>query len=360
MKTLLKLTFVVIITSLILSCQKDKNDDNTNPVPIEKKKFVWACGQPDSTGYGMILFSADGGDNWMRQGVGSTALLGNELQDIWAVDEKNVWAVGINSLVRTIDGGQTWTLVEVPFITQSQELYSISIFNKTNIWVSGNNGTVLNSNDNGNTWKTFDPTYFNHAFFQGIAAISKNKIYLAGGIGELINLRGYIAYTEDEGNTWDSLVLANNYNKNEWIGVCSFENVIVVYGGKSHFVVSKDGGTTWNNDSVPNTGGGGGGADINHLIMLNSQTWWGAFDMGQIYITTDGGANWLKQQTVGLGQFYMLGIDAWDSQLAIAVGAQAGPSNNCPIIKTSNGGALWEQKYTTSNSTLRKVTFIKD
>jgi len=357
MKALLSLTLLIVIATIIFSCRKGSNDDKNDPVPKERKKYAWACGQIDSTGYGMILFSSDGGDTWVRQGLESTALLGNDLQDIWAIDENNVWAIGLNSVIRTINGGQTWTSVQVPSNIEGRELYSISVFNKTSIWISGNMGTILNSNDNGNSWTIYDQTYFNHAFFQGIAAINQHKIFVAGGSGDS-SLRGYIAYTLDGGATWDSLVPANNYNRHEWIGVSSSENTIVVYGGKSHYIVITDAGTTWNNDSVPGTGGSDG-ADINHLIMLNSQKWWGAFDMGQIFITSDGGANWTEQQTVGLGQFFMLGIDAWDSQLALAVGSQAGPSNNCPIIKTSNGGVLWEQKFATTNSSLRKVTFIK-
>jgi photosystem II stability/assembly factor-like uncharacterized protein len=354
MKTLFKLTFVIIITSLILSCKKDKNDDNNNPVP-----YAWACGEPDSTGYGMILFSADGGDNWVRQGIGSTALREIMLQDIWAIDENNVWAVGSNKIIRTINGGQTWTSVQVPFDVTGRDLCSISIFNKTNIWISGSNGTVYNSNDNGNSWTMCDTTFFNHASLHGINAISQNKIFVTGGIGAIGNLRGYSAYTLDGGTTWDSIVPANNYNEHEWIGVCSSGNTTVVYGTRANYIVSTDGGTTWTNGYIPKTGGTKG-ADINHLIMLDSQTWWGAFDMGAIFITLDGGANWTRQPTVGLSQYFMLGIDAWDSQLAIAVGVRAGVLNNCPIIKTRNGGALWEQKYTTSNSSLFKVTFIKD
>jgi len=357
MRTLPLLTFVITITFVFISCIKSKNDND--PKPAEKKKHVWACGQPDSTGYGMILFSADGGDTWARQGLGTDALLENELQDIWAIDENNVWAVGLNSVISTINGGQTWTPVPFPFSTEGIELYSISICNKTHMWISGSNGTIIHSMDQGKTWTLLDPTYFNHAHFQGISAISQQKIFVTGGIGETGHLRGYAAYTLDGGATWDSIVPADDYNRHEWIGVCASGNTIVVYGEKSHYIVSVDSGITWSNDSVPGTGGSAG-ADINHLIMTDAQTWWGAFDMGQIFITTDGGANWTKQPTVGLGQFYMLGIDAWDSQLAVAVGVQAGPSNNCPILKTSDGGGLWEQKFTTTGSSLRKVTYIKN
>jgi len=351
---------VILIVFLItsISCKKDNNPDNPKE-PDVKKKYAWVCGQADSTGYGLILFSADSGNTWTRQGSGQAVLHGIDVTDIWAVDENNVWAIGTNNTVlKTSDKGNTWNKINLPNNPANLDLMAISIVNKTNIWISGNNGTIYHSVDNGNSWTLCDTAFFGQAFLQGIWAINQNKVYVVGGMDIGGYMTGFVAYTLDGGITWDSLVPADNYNINEWIGVTSSGNTIVIYGGKAHYMVSTDGGTTWKNDSVPNTGGMGG-ADINHLIMLNPQTWWGAFDMGQIFITYDGGASWLSQQT-GQGGFFMLGIDAWDSQLALAVGAPTGSSNNCPIIKTINGGALWENKYNTSNATLYKITFIKD
>jgi hypothetical protein len=174
------LSVMMIITSTIISCSK--NDDN--PQSVTKKPFAWASGNRDSTGYGMILFSADSGSTWIRQGQGNIALKDIDVLDIWAVNPM--------------------------------------------------------------------------------------KIYVVGKTGAATP-RGFIGFT-------------------------------------------LDGGATWRNDSVP-AAGGGGGADINHLIMLNSKTWWGAFDMGHVYLTTDGGSAWTMQQT-GQGGSYLLGIDAWDSRIA--------------------------------------------
>jgi photosystem II stability/assembly factor-like uncharacterized protein len=352
-KKAIQILIVIMIMFITISCHK-KNEDPDNPAG--KKKYAWAVGAQDSTGYGTILFSANGGDTFVRQGEGSLALQGIDIADIWAMDEYNVWAIGSNNVVlKTSNSGLTWERVPTPAISPDPNLMSISIVNKTGIWISGSGGVVYHSSDNGISWTLFDTAFFQNASLQGIWAISPEKVYVAGGTSTS-QARGFIAYTLDGGATWDSLVPAGDYNRNEWIGVCSSGNTIVVYGCKAHYIVSTDGGTTWKNDSLQT--GGTNGSDINHLIMLDSQTWWGAFDQGQIYITKDGGTTWAEQPT-GQGGYYLVGIDAWDSQLALVAGTPLSMPFVSPILKTTNGGTTWEKKYT-SKSRLWKVTFIKD
>ncbi|PLX01778.1 MAG: hypothetical protein C0595_13530 [Marinilabiliales bacterium] len=350
------LLMVIIIT--ISSCNNKNNEDNTI-----KKNYAWVVGAVDSTGYGLILFSKDGGETWSRQAENNEALKGIEITNIWAVDENNVWAIGLNNTILTTNnGGDTWTKVtNTPQEYNMADLMDISITNKTNIWISGsegNQGIVYYSNDNGNNWKVCDSSFFDNTFPQGVLALDNQNAYIVGAQNNNRKDRGFIAYTNDGGESWDSIEPADNYNKWEWIGAVSSGNTIVINGDKSRYLVSNDGGSTWLNDSILGTGGEDG-ADINDLIMLDSKVWWGAFDMGQIYITVDGGKNWIKQETPDLGGTFLLGIDAYDNYSALAVSSVSSWPPVCPIIKTNNGGATWERKYTLYSS-LNKVSFIKD
>ncbi len=344
---------IMIMMAIVFNCCKKED----NPVPAERSKYAWVAGGVDSTGYGLILFSADGGENWVRQAQGMPSLLGVDVLDIWAVDEQTVWAVGTkNVILKTLDGGQTWIQVQAPANNPDTELNSVCIVNRTSIWISGSGGSVYRSADNGNTWTMFDSAFFHSGVMQGIWAITPQKVYVVGGIGNDYPQRGFIGCTSDGGTTWDSVSPSGDYNRNQWIGVTASKNTIVVSGVKAHYMVSTDGGITWKNDSLGATGGVNG-PDINHLMMINPETWWGALDMGQFYLTNNGGSSWIPQVT-DQGFTFMYGIDAWNSQLALGIARSQGWSPHGSIMKTLNGGTNWEIKLS-YNAYLNKVTFIK-
>ncbi|MGA2822549.1 MAG: hypothetical protein ABSE72_03390 [Bacteroidales bacterium] len=347
-------SLVMIIVCIVVSCSKNDN----NPQSVERKPYAWVAGAMDSTGYGMILYSADSGETWERQGLGNDALKDVDVSDIWAVDENTIWAVcSGNVILRSLDGGKTWIRLQLPENKTSTLLSAISIVNKNNIWISGSGGTVYNSFDNGNTWRRYDTTIFREGLMQGIWAINSQNVYVAGKSGDIPGeSRGYIGYTKDGGATWDTVFPADDYNRHEWIGVAASGHTIVVYGGKAHYMFSTDGGLTWSNDSILHTGGVLG-ADINHLVMLNPQTWWGALDLSQIFLTTNGGSAWVSQPAVSNGEFNV-GIDAFNSQLAIVVGTLPGWPKKGSIQKTTDGGLTWKNIHT-YRSFLNKVTFIK-
>jgi photosystem II stability/assembly factor-like uncharacterized protein len=341
---------LMILIFMTVSCSKDKDD-----ILLEESKYAWAVGEKDSTGYGMILYTADSGNSWVRQGQGSSALQGIDLYDIWAVDSNNVWAVGNEkTILKTSDGGKIWNRVPSPGNVASVHLSAISVSNKSKIWISGSNGYIFNSKNDGQTWTLFDTIYFQSGLMQGIWAVTPNKVYVVGGVHT--PPVGFIVFTLDGGSTWDSVVPQHNYNRNEWIGASASRNTIAIYGEKSHYMVSTDGGLNWNNDSISNSGGVGG-ADINHLIMLNARTWWAAMDLGKVYLTTDGGTTWNLQQTDRFGDFIM-GIDARNEQLALAAGQGAYWPRGGAIVKYSVAENRWITKYST-RSCLYKVSFIK-
>jgi photosystem II stability/assembly factor-like uncharacterized protein len=360
MKTRNNLVTILSVGLLTLAiipcgCRKKNSTPGTEP---GSNKYAWAVGARDSTNYGTILFTRNGGDTWERQGEGSAALQDIDLLDVWAVDSNTVWAVGSNNtILKTMDGGKNWTRVPAPLNRSDVLLLSVSLAGNDNVWISGIPGIVYNSKDDGSTWTVFDTNFFRHGIMQGIHAVNPQTVYVAGGVGTA-TVKGFIARTLDGGLTWDSIVPANNYNRHEWISVKSFgPDHIVVYGVKSHYVCSHDGGATWRNDSVPGTGGTGG-ADINCLTILDDQTWWGAFDYDGIFLTRNGGISWTKQQSAGPGGMWLFGIDFYSKDHALIVAQNSYPMMG-KILKTTDAGNLWQLKYF-CKAWLNKVSCAKN
>lgn len=343
---------VVLFCTLITLLGCKKSNDNTPPL---KKKYVWAVGNLDSTNYALIYFSADGGENWIRQGEGQAALKGAILNDVWAIDENTVWVVAAqNVILKTTDGGKNWFRVQPPTSDSNAALCSISIIGKTDIWISGN--VVYHSADGGNNWTSIQSDVLTNKYLQGIHAVNSDIIYV---VGSPIGLtRGFIARTQDGGQSWDSIVPKNGYNKYEWIGVTASDlQNIVVYGQLSHYLSSNDGGQSWKNDSIEGTGGTDG-ADINCLKMLDKNTWWGAFDYDGIFKTKDAGNNWVNQGSApGPKGMWLFGIDFYNYELCVIVAEGSMPYTG-KIIKTANGGLIWELKLET-HAQMHKVSFIK-
>lgn len=348
MKTHYTTLFIILIVALSIQIGCKKEDNNP-----DKLKYVWAVGNYDTTtNHALIYFSDNGGENWVRQGEGQAALKDININDVWAVDENTVWAVADqNVILKTMDGGTTWNRVTAPSKQNNVELSSISLIGSDNIWISGLSGEVYHSTDAGNSWTTIQSEVINNNSMQGIHAINSNVVYVAGEN----NSGGFIAMTNDGGITWDSIVPANNYNKHNWIGVTSSNpSNIVIYGQRSHYIHSNDGGQNWTNDSL--TGATNGG-DINCLKILDANTWWGAFDYEGIFITDNTGNSWNQQNSVPPSGMYLVGIDSYDYKLCVIVGSSS-DSFIGKIIKTSDGGQLWELCIET-DAWMNKVSFIK-
>ena len=345
----------VILFTLQLSCKKDNTYDNT---PIEQ--YAWIVGHhDDSTGYGTILMTKDGGVTFERQGLGNNVLSGIDLYDVYAIDNKTVWAVGTeNTILKTTDGGKNWQAVPPPQNSIATDLLSISIYNRNAIYISGSEGIVYKSTDSGAQWSMCDTTGFNGALIQGVHVISPDRVYLAGGSAPSMgDARGFNRFTVDGGASWDSITFADDFNQHEWISPVSYGNTIMFHGTTNYYTVSRDNGVTWENDSTNVAGGTNGGADINHLIMLSENRWMAAMDMGHLIRTDNSGLTWLDPST-GLGGAFMLGIDALNPYLALSVGETTSFPRFGPIARTTNGGQTWTKVYN-HNAALYKISFAK-
>jgi len=138
--------------------------------------------------------------SWTVQSSGTA----ESLRGLSAVDERTAWASGTKGTVlRTVDGGETWTAVPVPG-AEAVDFRDIEAFGPEEAVVmgAGQPAKIFRTADGGRTWVQ---TYHNDApgIFLDAMAFFDGKNGLA--VGDPMNDRFFLIRTGDGGKTWRSL-----------------------------------------------------------------------------------------------------------------------------------------------------------
>ncbi len=143
---------------------------------------------------GLVLRSDDGGQRWAVQRVVSEP--DRPLLDLWFADPEHGVVIGAYGLVLTTgDGGHSWRRVldndEAPHAN------AIAAAPDGTLYIAGEAGSILRSNDRGETWQQL-PSPYEGSFF-GVLALDDGALLVFG-------LRGHLFRSEDRGATWQPLL----------------------------------------------------------------------------------------------------------------------------------------------------------
>ncbi len=101
---------------------------------------------------GHVLLSSDGGQSWTQSPVPTRSLL----TSVFFFDDNNGWAVGHDTVIlRTIDGGETWTKVYFDPADQ-RPLFGVLFTDVNNGMAVGAYGLYMISSDGGQSWEVRD------------------------------------------------------------------------------------------------------------------------------------------------------------------------------------------------------------
>jgi photosystem II stability/assembly factor-like uncharacterized protein len=144
---------------------------------------------------GHILLSANGND-WAQAPVPVRA----PLTAVHFVDAQNGWAVGHDAtILRTQDGGQTWTLqnfepeLEYPFL-------DVLFLDAERGFAVGAYGLMYQTFDGGESWNEADAPAIRdeEVHFNSITRLADGQLFIAGEMGML-------GVSADQGQTWERL-----------------------------------------------------------------------------------------------------------------------------------------------------------
>lgn len=186
----------------------------------------WAVGH-----LGVILSTSDGGETWQKQNSGLSA--DDVLLDVLVLSPEHVIAVGAYGVfVETQSAGATWEKHSV----HDEQLHfnRLSRGRDGTLFIGGEAGLLLRSNDQGASWHTISISY-DGSFF-GLLPLEKTSMLVYG-------LRGHAFHSSDSGENWKA---ATGLPPNLLASAIRLRDERVVVAGQSgNFAVSNDGGRSF-------------------------------------------------------------------------------------------------------------------
>lgn len=281
-----------------------------------------------------ILYAQSG--SWAQQTSGTDVIL----EDIQFIDANNGWAVGWdNTIVKTTDGGQTWTTKRS--IVNGPWIYGVFFLDANRGWAAENNGSILSTTDGGENWSE---TSTSALYLIDFDFIDANNGWAFGGLGAIL-------HTTDGGAHWTSQ--NTNQGNDFYAGKFFNADTGVAVGYLGRCIRTTNGGTSWQQTSSGLTG------SFSDLSFINNTEGWAVgsdFTNSIIAHTTDGGQTWTKQKQ--LNNYGLEGIFFVNSQNGWASGVGP-PSYNGVIVHTTDGGTNWqEQTYSGTLNNLKAISFV--
>ena len=324
----------------------------------------WVVGQGNSDGYGAIVYTTDGGENWVRQG-GIGEIPDTALSGVSAIDGCNAWVVGGKSdgygvILRTTDGGSNW--IQQGGVGQIPDLDTSAVYaiNNRIAWVVGADGLILRTVNGGRSWTRQGEGAANGSLLQGVYASDPWHVWVVGDKPSPCpdDICGLILYSRDGGLSWEEQkYIPSDGNLGGYLlTVHGLDSKNIWAVGNGTVVHTTDGGKNWHNVTPLN---GGGFYDWNGVFAVNENAVWVARDNDGIFMYD--GSKWHTYSPpppTGSGGFHLVRVSAVDPDRVWI----AGPGwlhNTGIILHTRDGGITWEEQNPGFEAGFWGVSFVK-
>jgi len=279
----------------------------------------WAVGYPHweqaSKVYtATIIKTADGGESWTAQAVGSSV----SLLSVDFVDAEDGWAVGTSgAILHTSDGGATWIDQGLPI---TDELRSVCFVDASHGWATGVRPIHYDSFGDADNWEA------------SIWHTDDGAIWAQQSDPDNVS----ILHDVDFIDTQRGWAVGAKYTGDDQYG--HPEHAAVVYH-------TSDGGLTWEELYSPEleiTFTAVDLVDANHGWVAGLPTS-SSVTSGTVFSTSDGGETWERHEPGGSIDDPLWDIQFLDQDRGYAVGANYIGAWGPPVWRTLDGGETWEK-----------------
>lgn len=249
---------------------------------------------------GHILLSQDG-MNWQQAQVPVQSLL----TSVYFTDADYGWAVGHDAtILHSQDGGKTWQIQQ--FLPETDKpLMDVYFFDRQRGMAVGAYGMFFTTNDGGNTW--------DKAFYLSLASVDDqeflaeleetdpegylleresvlphfNRLIVAGQQVLMVGEAGFVAISEDAGESWRRL--EEFYNGSLFDIHRTQAGTLLVAGLRGNLFRSTDNGESWQDIALPVS------ATLNSIFEDDSGKLYLAGNAGALLLSEDDGLNFVDQ-----------------------------------------------------------------
>lgn len=209
-----------------------------------------------------------------------------KLRTSFAINQNLVWVAGDNGiLLKTENGGNTWVSQPTP---TSSAIYSINFVSQFVGFIAGGNGTLYKTTDGGSTWTKLVSPVADDLY--SLAVIGDNFVVVVGANGTILRSTDGYNFV---------LVLNTNQTADTLYSVCLYDTSIGwACGANGAYLRTLDGGISWTKysvfvpDPVNPTQEYIINTKLNAIGFVNLNDGWAVGDNGTILRTTDGGLRW--------------------------------------------------------------------
>jgi photosystem II stability/assembly factor-like uncharacterized protein len=271
-------------------------------------------------------------------------------QTLWSIyftDTLHGWAAGnYGSVVRTADGGQTWSRCAFSY---SDSLQAIVFADPARGWMAGTQGGIHASADSGKSW-VLDTlkarTWYNAAWL-----LDSQTVFFAGATNPTGTGSSYTAFinrTANAGATWIGLTLPDPYQLSS---ICFAGPSRGWAAGMDKVTATSNGGQSWGTAYDPLTGSYKG--YVNKVWFVDSMRGFGIGRYGGIMRCGTGGWSFLDTTS-----------GSWLESICFADPAHGVIAGERGLIaSSSDSGKSWRRTYPRHQSSLwapwfRSVWFV--
>lgn len=265
----------------------------------------------------------------------------DDLLDVCFVNAEVGWAVGkANTILRTRDGGKTWTRAVDRRERGGYEFTDVVFTSPTEGWIRAT-GTVLHTSDGGESWAPatkLNRSGLDYGFGPGsVVGSTRFQIHVP-------NTGVNVYRTDDGGGSWATVgeLPRNAYGRiffidqqHGWV-IADFQEKSIGF--------TTDGGKTWNfvNERVSNRSP--------QIKFVNPTNGWAFGEESTLLASVDGGHTW-KRQYPGIPGYHPLRGMAFLNEHEGFIAAED------KVIHTTNGGGSWQTFGSFPPSTVYALSF---